>query len=411
MKSRRPAPLWWSPVRNPRVEVAIEPSVPRPPRPCPSLLRVSATAASGPPAGFVAAVAADRSRLRAVSAGSRRGDLFGRAADRCWPRRTPVLRWFLSLLCSEPLNRERMRTEFLSLVSHELREPLAAIKGSAVTLLEEAEFEPAEMREFHRIIVEQAGHMRGLIGNLLDTGRIESGTLSVVPEPSEVAALVERARNTFSGRRRPARRPRRPVGRPAPPDDGRPPARRAGAQQWRATACGSRSAGGSSRRKAVASMPSAQAAAATRPSPFMISAARYDADPGCASSGGVPARPRSPRGCSVDRGAGVPVGRLMWHRPPRARLAGYTSRPAAAAAPREVGIGALRVEGVSPAAGRGAATVHRHPTAGGPPGVLPANRRGSRRRGRWGLARGLPPGLPDLQGRTELKTQDLVQRP
>ena len=32
---------------------------------------------------------------------------------------------------------ERMRTEFLSLVSHELREPLAAIKGSAVTLLEE----------------------------------------------------------------------------------------------------------------------------------------------------------------------------------------------------------------------------------------------------------------------------------
>ena len=28
--------------------------------------------------------------------------------------------------------------------------------------------------------------MRGLIGDLLDTGRIESGTLSVAPEPSEV---------------------------------------------------------------------------------------------------------------------------------------------------------------------------------------------------------------------------------
>ena len=53
------------------------------------------------------------------------------------------------------------------------------------------------MREFHRIIVEQAGHMRGLISNLPDTGRIESGTLSVAPEPSEVAALAERARNTF----------------------------------------------------------------------------------------------------------------------------------------------------------------------------------------------------------------------
>ena len=93
---------------------------------------------------------------------------------------------------------ERMRIDFLGLVSHELREPLAAIKGSATTLLEEAgRLDPAETREFHRIIVEQARHMRGLIGDLLDTGRIESGTLSVAPEPSEVAVLVEHARTTF----------------------------------------------------------------------------------------------------------------------------------------------------------------------------------------------------------------------
>ena len=95
---------------------------------------------------------------------------------------------------------ERMRTEFLGLVSHELRAPLIAIKGSADALLEEAaELDPAEMREFHRIIAEQAGHMRGLIRDLLDAGRIDSGTLSVTTEPSEVAALVERARSTFLG--------------------------------------------------------------------------------------------------------------------------------------------------------------------------------------------------------------------
>ena len=93
---------------------------------------------------------------------------------------------------------ERMRTEFLGLVSHELREPLISIKGSAITLLEEAaELDPAEMREFFRIIVEQADHMRGLVNDLLDAGRIDSGTLSVTSEPSEVAELVERARNTF----------------------------------------------------------------------------------------------------------------------------------------------------------------------------------------------------------------------
>ena len=95
---------------------------------------------------------------------------------------------------------ERLRTEFLGLVSHELREPLAAIKGSVATLLEDATaLDPAEAREFHRIIAAQADHMRGLIGDLLDAGRIDSGTLSVAPEPSEVAGLVEQARGTFVG--------------------------------------------------------------------------------------------------------------------------------------------------------------------------------------------------------------------
>ena len=95
---------------------------------------------------------------------------------------------------------ERLRTEFLGLVGHELREPLAAIKGSAATLLENApELDPAEMREFHRIIAAQADHMRGLIGDLLDAGRIDSGALTVAPEPSELADLVERARETFAG--------------------------------------------------------------------------------------------------------------------------------------------------------------------------------------------------------------------
>ena len=93
---------------------------------------------------------------------------------------------------------ERQRAEFLGLVSHELRTPLAAIKGSAAAVLGAAPaLAQAEVHQFFRIIDTQADHMQGLIGNLLDAGRIEAGTLSVAPEPSEVAALVERARTTF----------------------------------------------------------------------------------------------------------------------------------------------------------------------------------------------------------------------
>ena len=92
----------------------------------------------------------------------------------------------------------RLRAEFLDMVSHELRAPLASIKGSAATLLEDSPtLSRAEMREFFRIIAEQASEMRNLISDLLDAGRIDAGTLSVTPEPTEVVALVDRARSGF----------------------------------------------------------------------------------------------------------------------------------------------------------------------------------------------------------------------
>jgi len=95
---------------------------------------------------------------------------------------------------------ERLRTEFLSLVSHELRTPLAAIMGSVATVLDASQtLDPAELREFLRVIDEQARLMRGLIGDLLDAGRIDAGTLSVSPEPAAVGDLVEQARSAFLG--------------------------------------------------------------------------------------------------------------------------------------------------------------------------------------------------------------------
>ena len=93
---------------------------------------------------------------------------------------------------------ERMRAEFLGMVSHELRAPLSSIKGSAATALGASRrLDAAEVRQFFRIIEGQADRMDGLISDLLDAGRIETGTLSVDPEPTAVTALVDQARNTF----------------------------------------------------------------------------------------------------------------------------------------------------------------------------------------------------------------------
>ena len=91
----------------------------------------------------------------------------------------------------------RLRAEFLSMVSHELRVPLTSIRGSATALLDaSSSLDPAE-RQFLRIIVDQADHIGELTGDLLDMARIETGTLSVSLEPTEIARLVDRAKTTF----------------------------------------------------------------------------------------------------------------------------------------------------------------------------------------------------------------------
>ena len=93
---------------------------------------------------------------------------------------------------------ERLRAEFLGMVSHELRMPLAAIKGSVDTLLEASpELDSAEMTQFHRIIRDQSESMRYLISDLLDVARIETGELSMAPEPAAVTVLVDEARSRF----------------------------------------------------------------------------------------------------------------------------------------------------------------------------------------------------------------------
>ena len=93
---------------------------------------------------------------------------------------------------------ERLRAEFLAMVSHELRTPLATVRGSVSALLDEfSGMHPAEMRQFHRIILEQTDRMRALITDLLDVARIETGTLSVSPQPTDLAVLIGEAGNAF----------------------------------------------------------------------------------------------------------------------------------------------------------------------------------------------------------------------
>jgi len=85
----------------------------------------------------------------------------------------------------------RMKTDFVSNVSHELKTPLASIKAYVEMLLDgEAEDEDTK-REFYEIISTEADRLHRLIENILDISRIESGVVKVVREPVSLPGVVK----------------------------------------------------------------------------------------------------------------------------------------------------------------------------------------------------------------------------
>jgi signal transduction histidine kinase len=84
-----------------------------------------------------------------------------------------------------------LRADFISLVSHELRSPLAALIGAARTLQERRDELTAEQRDqLLSLIVGEAGRLVVLVGEVLDTSLIESGTFSYRFDEVDVVSLV-----------------------------------------------------------------------------------------------------------------------------------------------------------------------------------------------------------------------------
>jgi signal transduction histidine kinase len=95
-----------------------------------------------------------------------------------------------------------LQQDFIATITHELNTPLGFIKGYATTLLrEDANWDDVTRKEFLTIIDEEADRLRELIDNLLDSSRLQSGTLHMHFQPVRLDSLVRdisvraRARN------------------------------------------------------------------------------------------------------------------------------------------------------------------------------------------------------------------------
>ncbi len=86
---------------------------------------------------------------------------------------------------------ERQRSALLGSVSHDLRTPLAAITGSASTLLREgAAPDAASRRDLLENIRDEADRLNRIVGNLLEMTRLDSGPVELHKEPHHIEEVI-----------------------------------------------------------------------------------------------------------------------------------------------------------------------------------------------------------------------------
>jgi len=86
---------------------------------------------------------------------------------------------------------DRLKDEFVLTASHELRSPLTSVQGFAELLMLDKDSLSQRQRETVEIILDNCRHLVRLLNDLLDLARSDAGRLSIRPQPTEVAPLIE----------------------------------------------------------------------------------------------------------------------------------------------------------------------------------------------------------------------------
>lgn len=92
---------------------------------------------------------------------------------------------------------DRMKDEFVLTASHELRSPLTSVQGFAELLLLEREKLSPRQAETVEVILDNTRHLVRLLNDLLDLARSDAGRLTIRPEPTDAASLIEDAVRTM----------------------------------------------------------------------------------------------------------------------------------------------------------------------------------------------------------------------
>jgi two-component system, NtrC family, sensor histidine kinase GlrK len=130
-----------------------------------------------------------RKKTRQVAGGD-----FECTLDLSFPPEIGDLAQDFNLMCSKLKEMDKMKSDFFSLMAHELRMPLASIKEGTNLLLRGIGEEAKEKRkEVLTIIAEESNHLIDLVNSLLDLSKMEAGMIALKLEKSNIRSLIHKA--------------------------------------------------------------------------------------------------------------------------------------------------------------------------------------------------------------------------
>jgi len=97
----------------------------------------------------------------------------------------------INYMASELSQAENLKNDFISSVSHELRTPLTAIRGWGETAKMSLGMDEELVQRGLDVVLSEADRLSGLVEELLDFSRIQSGKMSVVSQPLDVTHVLE----------------------------------------------------------------------------------------------------------------------------------------------------------------------------------------------------------------------------
>ena len=94
---------------------------------------------------------------------------------------------------TELMKLDELKSEFVSLVSHELRAPLTALNGGLEVAMQSADTLPEKSREVLEIMVGESNRLTAFVQSILDVSRLDAGQMDIVLGPVAVRPLMEQA--------------------------------------------------------------------------------------------------------------------------------------------------------------------------------------------------------------------------